>query len=77
LVSLSHVALTFPPDDPLYGESPPESGDQVFLGNLAIKGERGLLKLPADWLLRLRYNPFYDHVESRVLEWLGRSAEPT
>lgn len=34
---------------------------------MAIQGERGLLTLPLDWLLRLRYNPFYDYLEARVL----------
>ena len=37
---------------------------------MAIQGERGLLKLPSDWLLRLRHNPFYDYLERRVLEWV-------
>jgi len=37
---------------------------------MAIQGERGLLKLSSDWLLRLRYNPFYDYLERRVLEWV-------
>jgi hypothetical protein len=34
-----------------------------------MQGERGLVKIPDDWLLRLRYNPFYQVIESRVLEW--------
>ncbi len=25
---------------------------------------------PADWLLRLRHNPFYDFLEARVFEWV-------
>lgn len=70
VVSLSHVALPFPPDDPLYGQQPPEDDGQVFLGDLAIKGERGLLKIPGEWLLRLRYNPFYAYMQTRVLKWL-------
>lgn len=74
VVSLSHVALPFPPDDPLYGQHPPEESDLVYLGHLAIKGERGLLKLPADWLLRLRHNPFYAFLEQRVLEWLDQAS---
>jgi len=70
MISLSHIALPFPPDDPLYGQSPPEKSDTIFLGQMAIQGERGLLKFPADWLLRLRHNPFYDFLEDRALEWL-------
>ena len=73
LVSLSHVALPFSPTDPVYGESPVEGNDQVFLGNLAIKGERGILKIPGEWLLRLRYNPFYDYMQARIVEWLNHA----
>ena len=70
VVSLSHIALPFSPDDPLYGETPSDKSNLVFLGNLAFMGERGLLKIPADWLLRMRYNPFYDYFEQRTLKWL-------
>ena len=69
VVSLSHVALPITPDDPLYGQQPP-TDDAVFLGDLAMTGERGLLKIPGDWLLRMRYNPFYDYLERRTLEWM-------
>ena len=30
----------------------------------------GLLQFSSDWLLRLRYNPFYDLLEARTLEWM-------
>jgi alpha-beta hydrolase superfamily lysophospholipase len=70
VISLSHVALPFPPDDPLYGKRPAGNDDVLFLGEMAIQGERGLLKIPADWLLRLRYNPFYDYLEQQVLDWV-------
>ena len=73
VISLSHVALPFAPDDPLYGRRPPDNEDVLFLGEMAMQGERGLLKLSADWLLRLRYNPFYEIVERRVLEWFEPS----
>ena len=73
VISLSHVALPIPPDDPLYGRRPPENEDTLFLGEMAMQGERGLLELPADWLLRMRYNPFYALIEQRVLGWF----EPT
>jgi alpha-beta hydrolase superfamily lysophospholipase len=70
VVSLSHVALPIPPDDPLYGQFAPLEDDAVFLGDLALRGERGLLKIPEDWLLRMRYNPFYGYLEDRVLGWV-------
>jgi alpha-beta hydrolase superfamily lysophospholipase len=71
VISLSHVALPFAPDDPLYGRYPPENRDRLFLGQAEIRGERGLLRISSDWLLRLRYNPFYDVLESRALDWIA------
>lgn len=73
VISLSHVALPFPPDDPLYGQRPPDNENVLFLGQMAIQGERGLLKIPYDWLLRLRHNPFYDSLESRTLQWMDNA----
>lgn len=70
VISLSHVALPIPPDDPLYGQRPPENSDTLFLGQMAIQGERGMLALSSDWLLRLRHNPFYGYLESRSLAWI-------
>ena len=37
--------------------------------NALLRGERGVLKISSDALLRLRYNPFYDFLEARVIEW--------
>jgi hypothetical protein len=76
MISLSHVALPFPPDDPLYGRGPAQSEEIAFLGHLDVRGERNLLRFPADWLMRLRHNPFYDYQEARVLEWLGATSLP-
>ncbi|MEJ2333565.1 MAG: alpha/beta hydrolase [Desulfobulbaceae bacterium] len=69
-ISLSHVALPFPPDDPLYGMHNPQDPKNIFLGLQSIQGERGLLVLPPHWLLRLRHNPFYDYLEERTIEWV-------
>jgi hypothetical protein len=70
VISLSHVALPIPPDDPLYGQRPPDNQDVLFLGQMALQGERGMLRLSSDWLLRLRHNPFYDYLERRALAWI-------
>jgi hypothetical protein len=77
LISLSHVALPFPPDDPLYGQGPPGKEDVIFLGQMAIQGEHGLLKISSDFLMRLRYNPFYAFLETRVLQWLDGASGQT
>jgi hypothetical protein len=76
VISLSHVALPFPPEDPLYGQYPPKTGTH-FLGQIALKGERGLLKIPGDFMLRLRHNPFYAYLETRVVEWLNNEGGPS
>ena len=75
VISLSHVALPFSPHDALYGEFPPDSTEVLYLGQIDIRGERGLLRISSDWLLRLRYNPFYSVLEARVLEWVDKGAD--
>ena len=70
VVSLSHVALPFSPNDPLYGRYPPEDNDRLYLGNIALQGERGLLNISYEWLFRLRHNPFYDFLEQQTLQWI-------
>jgi len=69
--SLAHVALPFAPDDPVYGgeEAGPSPG--VRLGNLALRGERKVLQIPASDMLRLRYNPFYSYQDQRILAFIG------
>jgi len=67
--SLSHVALPFAPNDPLYGSEPPADDKTLHLGDIPLRGERDMNRISGEWLLRMRYNPFYDLLESRVLGW--------
>ena len=69
--SLSHVALPFPPDDPLYGGPQAGASPGVRIGGLAPRGERGALLIPASDLLRMRWNPFFSYLERRVTEFFG------
>jgi len=62
LFALSHVALPFPPDDPLYGEYPARTGSGLHLGDIALRGERGVLRISASERLRLRWNPFFPYL---------------
>ena len=71
VVSLSHVALPFPPQDPLYGRHNPHTPGFIYLGRVVVQGERGLLQISPNWLLRLRYNPFYDYLEGRSIDWIN------
>ncbi len=69
--SLTHVALPFPPDDPLYGEKrgSGKSDFHIHLGDIALRGERGVLQVPPAEMLRLRWNPFYPFLEQKVIEF--------
>ncbi|NVK40298.1 MAG: alpha/beta fold hydrolase [Oceanospirillaceae bacterium] len=73
LYSLSHVALPFPPQDPLYGGPDAAESPGIRLGDFALLGERGVLQIPAAEMLRLRWNPFYRYLEKRVLDFLALS----
>jgi len=65
--SLSHVALPFPCDDPLYGSAPRTDEDYgIRLGTLVLRGERGALQVSAEQLQRLTCNPFFGYLEQRV-----------
>jgi len=68
IFSLSHVALPFAPDDSLYGTEPGSGNPGVWLGALALRGEKGVLQVSGADMLRLRWNPFYPYLERRVLE---------
>ena len=71
--SLSHIALPFSPNDPVYGRSPDESlGNIVRLGLLSPRGERAVLVVPMDVLMRVSSNPFYSYLEERTLEWVAQ-----
>ena len=68
IYSLSHVALPFPPDDPVYGLASGPRGDGLpSLGAMAMRGERGALAIGAADQLRLRANPFFEDLLERVL----------
>ena len=68
--SLTHVALPFPPGDPLYGGSPVEPSPGIELGRMALRGERNVLHVSAAEMLRLRWNPFYPYLEQRIVEFI-------
>jgi len=68
--SLSHVALPFRPDDPLYGIAENPDYEGIRLGNIALRGERGVLRVDPCAFLRLRSNPFYDYLEKRTRDFV-------
>lgn len=67
IFSLSHIALPFSPEDPLYGTEPDTREDfGIRLGTAAPRGERSALVLDLDSVLRISSNPFYPYVQQRV-----------
>ena len=67
--SLAHVALPFSIRDPLYGDGGEESPG-IHIGSVALRGEHGVLQIPAADMLRQRWNPFHPYVEQRLLEFM-------
>jgi hypothetical protein len=75
--SLSHIALPTPEDDPLYGGSNAKRDrGELKLGALALRGERGVLLVSSDYMLRQHWNPFYPYLEQRVLDFVHLPAHP-
>jgi hypothetical protein len=66
--SLSHVAIPFAPDDPVYGDgtgrSPTYRG--LRLGALQPRGETSVLTVSLSQAMRLRHNPFFAYEEERI-----------
>ncbi len=76
IYSLSHVALPFPIDDPVYGRGGADNSPGIYLGNLALRGERNVLQVtPAD-MLRLRSNPLYAYMQGRMMVFMGLDDYP-
>jgi len=69
--SLSHVALPFPPDDPVYGIDAEPAPGVVHLGRVELRGENNLLAVSPTIIMRLRCNPFYEYLERCLLAFLG------
>jgi hypothetical protein len=67
VVSLGHVALPFPPDDPIYGFLPASGRNGVpSIGSLLLRGESGALTISLGSLTRLRSNPFWSLIDQDV-----------
>lgn len=69
--SLTHVAIPFPPDDPVYGaaDRPQSTYRGLPLGALQPRGETHVLAAPLSQLMRLRHNPFFAYIEQRLAEF--------
>ncbi len=74
--SLSHVALPFPPDDPLYGGPEASASPGLAIGNVGLRGEKDALEIAARDMLRQRWNPFYPVIRDRTDDFLAERMTP-
>ena len=68
--SLSHVALPYPASDSLYGTAFEKGTHRVQIGASAARGERGVLGVSADEVLRQKWNPFFPYLLNRVDQFI-------
>ena len=67
LVSVGHVALPFPANDPVYGFMPGSGQNGVpSLGSLLLRGENGAISISLGALTRLRSNPFWPLIDEQI-----------
>jgi alpha-beta hydrolase superfamily lysophospholipase len=69
IFSLAHIALPFPPSDPVYGSG--DNGKIITLGNLALRGEHGAIRISPGDMLRQRWNPFFPWLQNRAHDFCG------
>jgi alpha-beta hydrolase superfamily lysophospholipase len=69
--SLTHVAIPFAANDPLYGiEGAAEPAGLLPIGRLSPRGERAVLTVGTDTLMRLSSNPFFPFIAERIGQWV-------
>jgi alpha-beta hydrolase superfamily lysophospholipase len=67
LVSLGHVALPFPAEDPVYGFVRGSGRDGIpSIGSWLLRGENGAITISLGSLTRLRSNPFWPLIDEDV-----------
>jgi len=72
--SLTHIALTFPPDDPLYGGPDARQHPGIQLGNVVLRGEGSALSVSPAGFLRQTWNPFFEYQYSKLSHFMGIGA---
>ena len=63
--AMSHVAVPISPDNGAYGVN-------SIIGKLHVKGERGVLLVSSDDLIRIRYNPFFDLMSREIHDFIRK-----
>jgi alpha-beta hydrolase superfamily lysophospholipase len=71
VVSLSHLAVPIPPEDPIYGTKEATAATGLPLGTLSARTEPSALLISNSLFFRCRNNPFYHFMENYVVDWLA------
>ena len=69
--SLTHIALPFPPDDPLYGGPDARQYPGIKLGNVVLRGEGSALRISPAGFLRQTWNPFFEYQFGKLSHFMG------
>ena len=70
-VSLSHIAVPIPPEDPVYGTREATADTGLSLGTVSMRAEPSALLISNSLFVRCRHNPFYTHMENHIVQWLS------
>jgi hypothetical protein len=74
MFSLSHIAIPFAIDDDVYGRNPrPSPLGVVQLGTIGPRGDRAVLTVPLDTLMRVASNPFFPYLAARLTAWIDEA----
>ena len=75
MFSLAHIALPFAMDDEVYGQTRgARRATSACFGTLSPRGERAVLTVPLDTLMRVSCNPFFPYLAARVTAWQTAAA---
>ncbi len=72
LVSVGHVALPFPPNDPVYGFMPGSGHNGIpSIGSWLLRGENGAISISLGSLTRVRSNLFWSLIDQEIGEFVA------
>jgi esterase/lipase len=72
-ISLSHIAVPIPPEDPVYGTREATADTGLSLGTVSMRAEPSALLISNSLFVRCRHNPFYGHMENHIVQWLSNN----
>jgi hypothetical protein len=49
-----------------------DGASHLRIGRFSPRGEKAVLSVPMDTLMRLTYNPFFAYMERRIGAWIDR-----